>query len=192
MPAGSCASLIQRYLLSYCESILFSSGRLQFVTRALVILQLTSSSHLILSLCHTLQHLSPSPSSPLPTSPTQVFPLDRAGEAAAVRPVTDMLLLAVYEICMGIIVRLGQSLTTEDNLHHTNEPLPLTSRPLCEYRHKNIVQFHADEVDMYLRIMNLKKQDCFCVSFCGHSFQWYFVHTIKLQHERAQSGGSDN
>lgn len=152
MPACSCASLIQRYLLSYCESILFSSGRLQFVTRALVILQLTSSSHLILSLCHTLQHLSPSPSSPLPTSPTQVFPLDRAGEAAAVRPVTDMLLLAVYEICMGIIVRLGQSLTTEDNLHHTNEPLPLTSRPLCEYRHKNIVQFHADEVDMYLRI----------------------------------------
>lgn len=65
VPAGSCASLIQRYLLSYCESILFSSRRLQFVTPALVILQLTSSSHLILSLCHTLQHLSPSPSSPL-------------------------------------------------------------------------------------------------------------------------------
>lgn len=147
VPAGSCASLIQRYLLSYCESILFSSRRLQFVTPALVILKLTSSSHLILSLCHTLQHLSPSPSSPLSSSY-----FSNSNEAAAVRPVTDMLLLAVYEICMGIIVRLGQSLTTEDNLHHTNEPLPLTSRPLCEYRHKNIVQFHADEVDMYLRI----------------------------------------
>lgn len=68
VPAGSCASLIQRYLLSYCESILFSSRRLQFVTPALVILQLTSSSHLILSLCHTLQHLSLSSSSPLYSS----------------------------------------------------------------------------------------------------------------------------
>lgn len=43
--------------------------------------------------------------------------------------VTDIctLVIGVYEICMGIIVSPGQSLTTEGNAHRSTELLPLTT-----------------------------------------------------------------
>lgn len=78
-----------------------------------------------------------SPQLPFITTPPSLpssFPLQlnlsslvRTGEAVAVRSVTDTLSSGAYEICMEIIVCLVQSLTTEGNVHHTTELLPLTS-----------------------------------------------------------------